>query len=61
LGALIAPRVGHEFANLVRVALANGLAEQEIEEAITHAAAYAGFPAAHAAMQVFCEWCAKNP
>ena len=52
LGALIAQRAGDEFGNHVRVALANGVTRQEIEEAITHAAAYAGFPAAHAAMGV---------
>jgi 4-carboxymuconolactone decarboxylase len=52
LGVLIAHRGGEEFGNHVRVALKNGLTAQEIEEAITHAAPYAGFPAAHAAMQV---------
>jgi 4-carboxymuconolactone decarboxylase len=51
LGVLIGQRAGEEFGNHVRVALKNGLSAREIEEAITHAAAYAGFPAAHAAMQ----------
>ena len=52
LGILIAQRAGEEFGNHVHVALANGLDRQEIEEAITHAAAYAGFPAANSAMGV---------
>jgi 4-carboxymuconolactone decarboxylase len=52
LGVLIAQRASDEFGNHVRVALANGLSALEIEEAITHAAAYAGFPAAHGAMGV---------
>jgi len=51
LGVLIAHRGGEEFGNHVRVALKHGLTAQEIEQAITHAAAYAGFPAAYASMQ----------
>jgi 4-carboxymuconolactone decarboxylase len=52
LGALIALRTGEEFGNHVRVGLANGLTAGEIEEVITHASAYVGFPAARAAMVV---------
>jgi 4-carboxymuconolactone decarboxylase len=52
MGVLIAQGAGEEFGNHVRVALANGLSPQEIEETITQAAAYAGFPAALAAMKV---------
>jgi 4-carboxymuconolactone decarboxylase len=52
LGALIALRIGEEFGNHVRVGLANGLTAGEIEEVITHASAYVGFPAARAAMVV---------
>ena len=52
MGVLIAQRAGEEFGNHVRVGLANGLTRQEIEEAIAHAAGYAGFPAAHSAMKV---------
>jgi 4-carboxymuconolactone decarboxylase len=52
LGALIALRTSEEFGNHVRVGLANGLTPAEIEEVITHASAYVGFPAARAAMIV---------
>ncbi|WP_158811316.1 carboxymuconolactone decarboxylase family protein [Beijerinckia sp. L45] len=52
LGALIALRTGEEFSNHVRVGIANGLTRGEIEEVITHTAAYVGFPAARAAMIV---------
>ena len=52
LGALIALGTGDEFGNHVRVGIANGLSHREIEEAITHSAAYVGFPAARAAMTV---------
>ncbi len=52
LGTLIALRSGDEFGNHVRVGLANGVTPGEIEEVITHASAYVGFPAARAAMVV---------
>ena len=52
LGALAALQIGEDLAGHVRVALANGVTPAEIEEAITHVAAYAGFPAALAAMRV---------
>ena len=52
LGALIALRTGDEFGNHVRVGITNGLSHGEIEEVITHSAAYVGFPAARAAMMV---------
>jgi len=52
MGILIAQRAVEEFGNHVRVGLANGLTPREIEETITHAAGYVGFPAAHAAMNV---------
>ena len=52
LGALIALRMGDEFGNHVRVGIANGLTRSEIEEVVTHSAAYVGFPAARVAMVV---------
>jgi hypothetical protein len=52
LGALIALRMSDEFGNQVRVGIANGLTRLEIEEVVTHSAAYVGFPAARAAMIV---------
>jgi 4-carboxymuconolactone decarboxylase len=52
VGALIALRTGEEFGNHVRVGIANGLTPGEIEEVITHASAYVGFPAARTAMVV---------
>lgn len=60
LGLLLALKMGDEFSNHVRVALANGLTAREIEEAIPHAAAYVGFPTAHAAMIVAARVLAKR-
>ena len=55
LGILIALRRTEEFKNHVQIALRNGLSVGEIEEALIHATAYAGFPAAHAASNVAAE------
>lgn len=52
LGVLVALDIGEDLGGHIRVALANGVTPTEIEEAITHAAAYAGFPRALAAMSV---------
>lgn len=50
LGILIALRQTDEFKIHVMAAIRNGCTAQEIEEAIYHSTAYAGFPAAaHAA------------
>ena len=49
LGILIGLRQTEEFKNHVRIGLTNGLTVSEIEEVLIQAAAYAGFPAAHAA------------
>ena len=49
LGILIGLRQTEEFKNHVRIGLTNGLTVREIEEVLIQAAAYAGFPAAHAA------------
>ena len=46
IGALVAARQYDELEHHVRIGLANGLTAAEIEQAITHLAAYAGFPAA---------------
>jgi 4-carboxymuconolactone decarboxylase len=46
IGALVAARQYDELEHHVRIGLANGLTPSEIEQAITHLAAYAGFPAA---------------
>ena len=46
IGALVAARQYDELEHHVRIGLANGLTATEIEHAITHLAAYAGFPAA---------------
>ncbi|MGV0851272.1 carboxymuconolactone decarboxylase family protein [Mycolicibacterium phlei] len=52
LGALIALRAEGELGAHVRIARNNGLTEAEIAEVIYHCTAYAGFPAANAAMEV---------
>lgn len=49
LGILIALGAEDELRNHVRIALGNGLTENEIAEVIYHAAGYAGFPRAMAA------------
>jgi alkylhydroperoxidase/carboxymuconolactone decarboxylase family protein YurZ/AraC-like DNA-binding protein len=49
IGILIALRQTEELKNHVRIGLTNGLTVCQIEEATIQAAAYAGFPAAHAA------------
>jgi 4-carboxymuconolactone decarboxylase len=46
MGVLIALRQTEEFKVHVEVAIRNGCTVREIEEAIYHATAYAGFPAA---------------
>jgi 4-carboxymuconolactone decarboxylase len=46
LGILLALRQTEEFKVHVMVAIRNGCTVREIEEAIYHATAYAGFPAA---------------
>jgi 4-carboxymuconolactone decarboxylase len=46
IGALVATRQYEELEHHVRIGLANGLKAAEIEEAITHLAAYSGFPTA---------------
>jgi 4-carboxymuconolactone decarboxylase len=46
IGALVAARQYDELGHHVRIGLANGLTAAEIEQAITHLAAYVGFPAA---------------
>lgn len=55
LGILIALRNTEELRNHVQVGLRNGLTVSEIEEVLIHAAAYAGFPAAHAASKAATE------
>jgi 4-carboxymuconolactone decarboxylase len=49
LGILIALRAETELKAHVRIALSNGLTEDEIAEVIYHATGYTGFPAAVAA------------
>jgi alkylhydroperoxidase/carboxymuconolactone decarboxylase family protein YurZ/AraC-like DNA-binding protein len=49
IGILIALRQTEELKNHFRIGLTNGLTVLQIEEATIQAAAYAGFPAAHAA------------
>jgi 4-carboxymuconolactone decarboxylase len=49
LGILIALRAETELKAHVRIALTNGLTEDEIAEVIYHATGYTGFPAAVAA------------
>lgn len=46
LGILIALRAETEFRTHVRIALTNGVTEDEIAEVIYHSTGYAGFPAA---------------
>lgn len=46
IGALVATRQFDELAHHVRIGMGNGLTAEEIEQAITHLAAYTGFPAA---------------
>jgi 4-carboxymuconolactone decarboxylase len=50
LGILIALRATSELSVHIPAALNNGLTRQELEEVIYHASAYAGFPAASAAL-----------
>ena len=49
LGILIALRVEWELKAHLTIALRNGCTMEEIEEAIYHASAYAGYPAANQA------------
>jgi len=55
LGILIALRQTDELRNHIRIGLTNGLTESELEEVLMQAAAYAGFPAAHAASEAATE------
>ncbi|MET7682478.1 carboxymuconolactone decarboxylase family protein [Streptomyces sp. NPDC005423] len=52
LGILIALGAETELSTHVRIALTNGVTEDEIAEVIYHAAGYAGFPRATAARGV---------
>ena len=52
IGILIALRQSEELKNHIRIGITNGLTVREIDEALTHAAVYAGFPAAHSAYNV---------
>jgi 4-carboxymuconolactone decarboxylase len=52
IAVLTALRAEHELALHVRAGRRNGLTAQEIVEVIMHTAAYAGIPAANAAMAV---------
>jgi 4-carboxymuconolactone decarboxylase len=52
IGGLVATRQTSELANHVAIALRNGLTPDEIEHAITHMAAYSGFPAVARALAV---------
>jgi 4-carboxymuconolactone decarboxylase len=52
IAVLTALRAEHELALHVRAGRRNGLTGQEIAEVIMHTAAYAGLPAANAAMAV---------
>jgi 4-carboxymuconolactone decarboxylase len=61
LGILIALRATDELRIHIAVALRNGCTVTEIEEAIYHATAYAGFPAANAARAVAAEVVAGLP
>ena len=51
LGILIAQRAPWEFSNHVRIGLANGLTEKELEEVILHAIPYVGFPSVSIALK----------
>lgn len=55
MGMLIALAQPHEFKNHVRAAIANGVTAKEIEELITHSAAYVGLPTAGIAMSAAAE------
>jgi 4-carboxymuconolactone decarboxylase len=55
IGILIALRQTEELKNHIRIGLTNGLTVRQIEEATIQAAAYAGFPAAHAASNAILE------
>jgi len=59
LSLLIALRAETELRTHVRIALTNGLTEDEIAEVIYHSAGYAGFPAAVAARTAAREALAK--
>lgn len=55
IGILISLRQVDELKNHVEIGVTNGLSAPEIEEAILHSAAYAGFPAAWAALHAATE------
>ena len=55
IGILIALRQTEVLKNHIRMGLTNGLTIRQIEEATIQAAAYAGFPAAHAASTAILE------
>jgi 4-carboxymuconolactone decarboxylase len=55
IGILIALRQTEELKSHIRIGLTNGLTVRELEEATIQAAAYAGFPAAHAASKAILE------
>ncbi|WP_344884007.1 carboxymuconolactone decarboxylase family protein [Allokutzneria multivorans] len=52
LAILVALKCHDELALHVRAALRNGLTEEEIDEVVLHAGAYAGVPAANSAIRV---------
>jgi len=55
IGIMIGLRQPDEQKNHIRIGLVNGLSIKEIEEAIIHASAYAGFPAAWTARKMALE------
>jgi len=55
IGILIAQRQSAELKNHFRIALANGLTQQEIEEAVLQSVPYVGFPAATTASTAMVE------
>ncbi|WP_223446193.1 carboxymuconolactone decarboxylase family protein [Pseudomonas sp. BF-R-19] len=60
LGLLIAQGQPEELKNHVRAALANGLSETEIEEALMQSIPYAGFPAFSVASRAALEVLQEN-
>jgi alkylhydroperoxidase/carboxymuconolactone decarboxylase family protein YurZ len=55
LGMLMALRQADEIKHHVRIALANGLTRQELEEVLYMSVPYAGFPAANTAKNAMLE------
>jgi 4-carboxymuconolactone decarboxylase len=60
IGILIGLRNERELRSHIAAGLRNGLTEEQLEETVYHATAYAGFPAASSALAVAAEIVAEH-